>query len=130
MHVTEGDHPNGSSLFRLEADGTSVVYGLDGSLSDRIRRSYEQFVSGCDLLIFDGMYTDQQYSKVKDFGHSTWQQGVAIKQTCHVGMLCISHHDWARTDSQLDEMQTEMEQIEPNAVFAREGMKICLGMKG
>ncbi|WP_242849337.1 MBL fold metallo-hydrolase [Enterocloster citroniae] len=130
MQVTAADHPNGSSLFRLEADSSSVVYGLDGSLTDRIRGSYEPFVSGCDLLIFDGMYTDPEYSKVKDFGHSTWQQGVTVKQTCHVGVLCISHHDWARTDAQLDEIQTEMEQIEPNAVFAREGMKICLGKEG
>lgn len=104
VRVTTANHPNGSSLFRPEADSSSVVYRLDDSLTDRIRGSYEPFVSGCDLLIFDGVYADPEYSEVKDLGHSTWQRGATVKQTCHMGVLCISRHGWARTDAQLNEI--------------------------
>lgn len=129
MYAMAADHPNGSVMYRLEADGGSVVYGLDCELTDRVRGPYEEFVRGCDLLVFDGMYTENEYPMVRGFGHSTWLQGVKMSKVCNVGTLCISHHDWGRTDDELDEMEIEMKKLEPRAVFAREGMVFQLGKK-
>lgn len=122
----EADHPDGSLIYRFETDGMSVVYGLDCELTERVRESYQEFVRGCDLLIFDGTYTDEEYPKTVGYGHGTWEQGVEIMKTCNIKRLCISHHDWGRTDEELEKMDEELKKMVPGAVFAREGMTIRL----
>lgn len=126
MHAMEADHPNGSFLYRFEADGTSVVYGLDCEVTEKISRGYERFVKDCSLLIFDGAYTKEEYQMLVGYGHGTWEQGSAIKERCNVGTLCISHHDWGRTDEELENMEYEMKKTISDAIFAREGMTIFL----
>lgn len=120
------DHPDGSLLYRLNAAGESLVYGLDCELTETVRRPYMDFVRGCELLIFDGTYTEEEYPKVRGYGHSTWEQGIEIKNACGIKTLCISHHDWGRTDEELAELEKKIQNSVSQAFFAREGMQICL----
>lgn len=124
------DHPDQSLMYRLELDGSSIVYGLDCEFTERIRDAYEAFAADCDLLVFDGMYTDEEYQRFLGFGHGTWQQGALFGRQCGAGLVCISHHDWKRTDSQLGQMELQARQINERCRFAREGMKIKLGAGG
>lgn len=126
LYVMEADHPNGSFLYRFESDGVSAVYGLDCELTEPIRGAYETFVRESDLLIFDGTYTNEEYPKVAGYGHATWEQGIEIMKTCNVKSLCISHHDWGRTDEELEKMEKVMKKTAPGAQFVREGMTIIL----
>lgn len=129
MYILEAEHPNGASLFRLEAEGTSVVYGLDCELTESMQRSYEAFARGCNLLIFDGMYTEEEYLQCKGYGHSSWMQGVKLARVCDVERLCISHHDWARSDEEMSVMEKKLKRIQSDAIFAREGMSIILNKR-
>ncbi len=126
LSTMAADHPDGSMMYRLEVGRGSVVYGLDCELTERVQDSYESFAAGCDLLIFDGMYTQEEYPRFRGFGHSAWQRGVELGKRCQAGLVCISHHDWGRRDWQLREMERQAKRMDPNCLFARENMRFGL----
>lgn len=121
------EHPDQSLMYRLELDGMSVVYGLDCELTVDIREDYRVFAAGCDLLIFDGMYTDEEYPRYRGFGHGTWQQGAAFGRECGAGLVCVSHHDWRRTDEELRRLERQARELYQGCVFAREGVGVWIG---
>ncbi len=121
------DHPDHTLLYRLDIGGRSVVYGLDCEFSEPVQRAYEAFAQGCDLLIFDGMYTEEEYPRHRGFGHSTWQKGVKAEGLCQAGLVCISHHSWGRKDQELERLEAEAEKQNSHCIFARERLGIRLG---
>lgn len=124
------DHPDQSMMYRLELWGKSIVYGLDCELTGRIREAYEAFARDCDLLIFDGMYTEEEYPRFCGYGHSAWQQGAELGKRCGAGTVCISHHDWGRTDKQLHQMGMAAKQLNEKCLFAQEHMGFRFGTNG
>ncbi len=136
------NHPNGGFVYRLEYDGQSVVYGLDCELGQEVKEGwkpglgngfpeqYRNFARDCSLLIFDAPYAEDNYLCHKGFGHSFWQQGLWMAQSCNAGRLMICHHDWDKTDEQLMEREKKLQKLaEPwgrPVEFAREGAAICL----
>lgn len=127
VHSVPSNHPNGSTLYRMESRGASMVYGLDCELTDDFYETYVQFAQDCDLLIFDGAYTEEEYPRYRGFGHSTWQKGIQLKESCNAGILCITHHEWGRTDQQLEQLEQQVQAECENAMLAREGMQFLLG---
>jgi len=159
VRTMKAEHPNGGLLFRMESGNQSVVYGLDyelgevpacgnvrdtengsGKLSEGIaetgdRKSpvweqYREFARECGLLIFDAPYTEKEYPAYRGFGHSFWQQGIRMAGECHAARLCISHHDWGRTDGEMEKLERTLKEqaagLKVEAEFAREGMCIAL----
>lgn len=116
------NHGPGALLYRLERDNVSMVYGLDHEVKEDGKSEYCEFVRGTDLLIFDGMYTEEEYVYCKGFGHSVWMRGAELAEQCTVDTVCISHHDWSRSDEQLEKLENLAVQISDHCVFAREGM--------
>lgn len=122
VHTIRSSHPDNTVLFRLEYQQSRIVYGLDCELTDSYLEKYCDFVSGSNLLIFDGMYTDEEYERFRGFGHSTWEQGIRILKQSSIGTLCISHHDWGQTDELLDNRERLARFHDERCMFAREGM--------
>ena len=92
---------------------------------------YRAFARDCSLLIFDAPYTKENYPRHAGFGHSYWQQGLAMARWCNAGYLSICHHDWNRTDTELRAMERELKEKARDwgrpVEFAREGARISLG---
>ncbi len=131
VRTMKAEHPNGGLLFRMESGNQSVVYGLDYELGETpVWEQYREFARECGLLIFDAPYTEKEYPAYRGFGHSFWQQGVRMAGECHAARLCISHHDWGRTDGEMEKMERTLKEqaagLEVEAEFAREGMCIAL----
>lgn len=132
IKMLSSNHPDNTTLFRLEKDGTSIVYGLDCELTETFYAKYITFVDHCDLLFFDGMYINKEMERFRGFGHSAWEQGIQVMDSATVKCLCILHHDWGRTDFELAQMEQDAEALNENCIFAREGMSFCFetgGMK-
>lgn len=119
-------HPDGGLIYRLEAAGRSVVYGLDCELPEAFQDIYADFAKKADLLIFDAAYTDQEYAAVKGFGHATWQQGVAMAKRTEAGKTVFAHHRRERTDLELEALDEMVRRQGRNICFGKEGMEILL----
>ena len=119
-------HPDSTILMRMEKGEASFVYGLDCELTDDFRTIYEAFVKDSSLLLFDGMYNEEELKRYRGFGHSSWEQGLEIQENCNVKQICISHHDWGRTDTELEAIEKEVSEKKKNCIFAKEGMEFFL----
>lgn len=121
------NHPNGAMGYRVSWQGYSVAYCTDTEhFPDKLDENVLNLARNANLLIYDAMYTDEEYHHPKSpkvgWGHSTWQEGVKIAQAAGVKTLVIFHHDPNHTDDMLDEISLQVKDVCPNAVMAREGM--------
>lgn len=150
VSAMKSNHPDNGYVYRLEYNGQSVVYGLDCELGEwkegpdgengrepedktapDFWRQYQAFARDCSLLIFDAPYTKENYPRHIGFGHSYWQQGLAMARWCNAGYLSVCHHDWNRTDTELRAFERELKEKARDwgrpVEFAREGARISLG---
>jgi phosphoribosyl 1,2-cyclic phosphodiesterase len=113
------NHPGGSTAFRIYNSDASVVCLCDNEYFAGQFDELKNFVAGSDLVIWDGMFTDDELQAKKGWGHSSIQQAVSFFEHSDAQRLLISHHDPSRTDDQLKEL-TKL--LKKGVSFAREGL--------
>lgn len=126
----EANHPGGNLVYRVEYRGRTVVYATDHEHGERDAQLID-FARGADVLIYDAMYTDDEYlgrtgSPRAGWGHSTWQNGVRIAHEAKVSSLVLFHHDPTRTDDALDALVRQVRRSFKKTIAAREGLIIKL----
>lgn len=126
IHTLRGNHPNQSLLYRLEAGGKSLVYGLDCEMTEEIRPLLRNFSQNTDLLIWDACFTDQELEQYRGWGHSSWRQGAALGRQAGAGMVLMTHYSPKYTDTFLQKQEELAAKTDSPCRFAREGMEICL----
>ncbi|MBR3722394.1 MAG: MBL fold metallo-hydrolase [Selenomonadaceae bacterium] len=109
VRMIEGQHPNGSTIFRLDYSDKSLVYATDFEHNDESSEKLIAFAQNCDLLMYDGQYTDEEYTKYKGYGHSTPSVGISIAKKCGAKSLLLVHHAPWRTDKELDSIETDLQ---------------------
>ncbi len=117
------NHPNGATGYRVEHGGKSVAYITDTEHQPARRdRNVMRLVERADLMIYDSTYTDDEYPAHRDWGHSTWQEGVRIADAAKVGRLVIFHHDPDHDDAFMDGIAAAAAARRPGTVVASEGL--------
>lgn len=125
------NHPNGAIGYRITWNGKTAVYATDTEhLPDRLDENVIHLVRGADLLVYDAMYTDEEYHNPRSskvgWGHSTWQEGLKVSRAAGVKRFVVFHHEPNHTDDRLDEIQKDVQLEEPTAFLAREGLSVSL----
>lgn len=131
-------HPGPTVGYRIETADAVLAYLPDhepalGVLDFPLAPEWTSgaaLAAGADLLIHDGQYTREEYSKYVSWGHSSLADAIAFGKLSGVRALAAFHHDPARTDDQLDRLidATVAELRPPFAVTAaREGATYQLG---
>ncbi len=126
VRTMDGIHPGGVKLLRLEGGGKCVVLATDCTLTDEIYPAAVRFASGCDLLICDGQYSDDEWPMRMEFGHNTWKRAAHFGLDCGAKAVRVVHHDPTHSDAMLDDAQQEVRAIHPGASLGREGEVIPL----
>jgi phosphoribosyl 1,2-cyclic phosphodiesterase len=117
------NHPNGATGYRVECGGKSICYVTDTEhVEDKLDRNILELVDKADIMIYDSTYTDEEFPRYKNWGHSTWQEGVRICEGADVRQLVIFHHDPGHDDNFMDQVGREAAECRPGTVVAREGM--------
>ncbi len=129
----DGNHPNGVLIYRIEdlITKSKLVYATDTEhYPDRMDFPILELAKGADILIYDGMYTPEEYaSKHRGWGHSTWEKGFELAVAAGVKTLVIFHHDPSHSDEFLIEyeknIQAQCQKQAPKlkVLLAREGME-------
>ena len=109
-----------------KAEGCVFSYDEDRKLSYDCGLSHaaltlKEALRGCALMLYDGMYTEEEYPSRKGWGHSTWQEGVKAATQNHVSKLIITHHLPERTDEELLALEAQAQEVFPDIRFARAG---------
>lgn len=125
------NHPNGAMGYRVNWQGKSIVYCTDTEhFGDRLDENILYLARDADLLIYDAMYTDEEYYHPQfpkiGWGHSTWQEGVKIAKAAGVKKLAIFHHEPNHDDDFLDRLALEAKKVFNGAFVAREGLIVSV----
>ncbi len=120
------NHPDGAANFRLSLQGRSVFYGLDCEIDPDFRAQYISAAKDADVLLFDGTYADEDYTRCRGFGHTSMSQAEAILRETNAGELLILHYDYRYTDTFLQEQEKLLQTAGTPVRFAREGMTLDL----
>jgi len=79
-------------------------------------------INGADVMIYDASYTDAEFPAHKDWGHSTWEEGVRLADAAGVKTLVIFHHDPAHDDDFMDQVAADAALARPGTIVAQEGL--------
>jgi len=119
------NHPGRATGYRVEFGNRVISYITDtehrpGKPDDNVMA----LAKGADLMIYDGNFTDEEFTTHAGWGHSTWQEGVRILAAAGAKRLAIFHHDPDHDDEFLDAVQTQARARHPGAIVAAEGMTL------
>lgn len=132
-------HPGHTLGMRIGASGSGskLVYVTDNELgpggdydvAPDWRERFVKFVAGSDLLIHDAMYTPEQVASHPGWGHSSWEEAVALALEAGVKRLVLFHHNPEHCDDDLDEIldrARDMAAVESglDVVAGYEGMEL------
>ncbi len=127
------NHPNTAMGYRVTWNGRSAVYCSDTEhFPDGLDESVVNLARDADVLIYDAMYTDDEYHNPKSskvgWGHSTWQEAIKVAKAAGVRRVVIFHHEPTHSDDFLDRMAEKVKEAFPLAVMAKEGLVLPVGI--
>lgn len=106
-------HPGGALGFRLRAPGDPrprLVYVPDNELASadgydepaNWREMLVAFASEADVLIHDSTFTTAEYERHRGWGHSSYDDALALAIEARVQRLVLFHHSPERADAEID----------------------------
>ncbi|MBC8132609.1 MAG: MBL fold metallo-hydrolase [Deltaproteobacteria bacterium] len=129
------NHPYVATAYRLSADGASVVYVSDTApFSDilfeseyiahppplrlalpeedraklrAMRDGVVRLCEGADLVIYDTMFTPDDYLRIPHYGHSRPSDALDVCRAAGARRLALFHHAPERSDAEVDRILTE-----------------------
>jgi phosphoribosyl 1,2-cyclic phosphodiesterase len=128
IHYRRINHPQGCLSFRVENQGRAVVYATDNEPGDpRGDRNLRDLARGADVLVYDSQFSREDLGQEKKgWGHSSWEEGVAICQEVGVREFILFHHDPDSDDQAVDQLEKKAQASFPSSRAAFEGMVITL----
>ena len=160
---TRLNHPYIATAYRLTADGASVVYvsdtapfsdilfedefvarppspGAELSAKDKqklakMRDGVVRLCEGADLVIYDTMFTAEDYQRIPHYGHSRPGDAVEVCGEAGAARLALFHHAPERSDAEIDTILADTRAGAAKAgrkldiVAAYEGLEVELGQR-
>lgn len=113
------NHPNCGCGYKLCEDDKTFVFLTDNELGfshpyGKTIEQYAQFTKDADLLIHDCEYTDKDYEKRKEWGHSAVSQVAELAKLSNVKTLGLFHHNQDRADDDVDKLVDSMKDLLKN----------------
>ena len=96
------NHPGGSYGYSVTRNNKKCVFLCDNEFTTSQADELKMFVEKADLVIWDGMFTEEELQVKSGWGHSSIQQGIDFFSNLNCGEIMISHHAPYRTDAELD----------------------------
>jgi phosphoribosyl 1,2-cyclic phosphodiesterase len=117
------NHPGGSSGYRIELGGKSICYITDTTHTPgELGHDLVEFIQRTDLLIYDSMFTESEFSTYPTWGHSTWNQAVALAKAAAIKDLALFHHNPEHDDAFMADIEAQAQSHFSRAFVARQGM--------
>ena len=153
------NHPYIATAYRLTCDGASVVYVSDTApFSDilfedefvarpptpgaalpqhdreklqRMREGVVRLCEGADLVVYDTMFTADDYRRIPHYGHSRPSDAVDVCREAGARRLVLFHHAPERSDAEIDVILEQTRMLAgsggPEVTAAFEGLEVELG---
>jgi ribonuclease BN (tRNA processing enzyme) len=118
---------DGEASFAYLSDHCPVSLGPGPSGWGELHPAALALAEGCDLLIHDAQYLDEELAAKANFGHSATSYPVALAEAAAVPSVLLFHHDPPRTDDAIDALVARYADASVEVEAARQGAVIDLG---
>lgn len=100
-------HPNQGNGYKFTADGKTFTFLTDNELNyvhpgGCEFADYVEFARGSDLLMHDAEYTDEEWKRYKEWGHSAYSSALELALQAGVKQLGLFHLNQDRSDDEMD----------------------------
>jgi len=127
IHTKSLNHPGGCTGYALIIEGKKICFITDHEhIPGETDLELVDFIKNADLLIFDSMFSDEEFHQFKTWGHSTWQYAIELVKSAEAKQLAFFHHDPHKTDMMLDEIEAKAQQDFAHCFMARQAMEISI----
>lgn len=126
-------HPGGCTAYRIEEGARAVVIATDVEWARSSPEAQAALTALCreprpaSVLIMDGQYSRRTYPAHAGWGHSTWEECVALARNSGVRRLLIAHHAPDQDDRALARLDRQVARVWPAAALARAGQRVRIG---
>jgi ribonuclease BN (tRNA processing enzyme) len=117
---------DGRSSFAYLSDHCPTTLGPGPTGLGEFHPAALELAAGCDLLIHDSQYLDEELAARAHFGHSAASYPVALAEAASVPRVLLFHHDPQRTDDQIDALVAHYQGRSVGVDAARQGTVIDL----
>jgi phosphoribosyl 1,2-cyclic phosphodiesterase len=121
-------HPVPTFGYRFEYGGKSIGFISDHETYGAENTKVVSFLQDASLVVFDSQFTEEEYYKGKQgWGHSSFESAIeTVERAGAKQTLVFFHHDPARTDEQLADLEKKYAKIAniKNVYAARENSVI------
>lgn len=114
----DSSHEENSMMIEIFKDNKHIVY--TGDYEHHNTFNIKDIILDCDVLLFDGSYSQKDYRKYKGWGHSTIEEGCDLAKKYNVKKLIITHHAPFYDDYNLTKKEEEIKKIYDNVEFAKQ----------
>ena len=109
-------HTNSGNGYKFIEDGREFVFLTDNELAYQHKggllfKDYLDFCKGAHTLFHDAEYTDEEYLRVKQWGHSRYTDALDLAIQAEVKRFGLFHLNQGRTDREVDRVVEHCNQI-------------------
>lgn len=123
LRTTRLNHPDRATGYRIECNGKSICYLTDTQhVVGKPDQNVLALIKVADMVIYDSTYTDAEFPKRADWGHSTWEEGVRLCDAAGAKTFVVFHHDPDHDDDFMDKVSTDVTAKRPGSIVAKEGL--------
>ena len=114
-------HPQGSVAYKFQHREQTLVLATDTEHPEKgDDEKLAAFCQGSDVLVYDAMFTPEEYKDKKGWGHSTWLAGVNLAFETEVKTLYLSHLNPDYSDAEVDKILDSARKTFPQTFIAPE----------
>jgi phosphoribosyl 1,2-cyclic phosphodiesterase len=119
------EHPSGATGYRF--DGGSGSLAIITDIEHRADAPDPAVVALCkdaDTLVYDSMFEEKDYDRCRGWGHSTAKAGMTLAKAAGVRQFVGIHHAPEHDDTIMADRERRLRAAWPEALMAREGMRL------
>lgn len=121
------NHPGGATGYRVDYKGRSFAFVTDTEhVTGETDMEIVDLISDVDCFAYDSSLTDAELPDFAGYGHSTWEEGLRLRDKANAGVFLALHHMPFRTDDELDAIEVAIKKWHAPSGVAREGQKFEL----
>jgi ribonuclease BN (tRNA processing enzyme) len=119
-------HPQGAIGFRVDGPDRSIGIVTDHESEPASDETIRQALDGVSVLIHDAQYLPEETEPHRGWGHSTYEDAIALAEAIGASELLLTSHDPMRTDDAIDAMLARARAIRPATDAVWQGLEVPL----
>jgi ribonuclease BN (tRNA processing enzyme) len=106
-------HPIPTFGYRIDEGSTRFAFATDNEIAlfaNNENGTLKDMANWCrdaDLLVHDAQYSREEYKTHAGFGHSTYEEALALAEQSGAKQLAFFHHDPIHSDNDIDALIEE-----------------------